>query len=222
LQFQLIGGTAPVFWNVTNPGVARIISNTGLLTAMAAGVTRVTAFDARGVMYTSGDITITGGSADRLSVTPQSANLIVGQTLQFAASGGTAPYTWMSTNTFVAGISSSGLLTAKAPGVVFVTVRDARGQSASTGLILVSSSGSTSTTDLTVLPDTAVLPRGGWMQFTASGGAGPYTWSVDDPDLGTISSTGFFQAGFLHTGQTTITVTDANGGTYTTGIIEVR
>ncbi|MGD8567913.1 MAG: Ig-like domain-containing protein [Gammaproteobacteria bacterium] len=222
LQFQLVGTSVPVFWNVTNPSVARIIANTGLLTALAPGVTRITAFDGNGNRYTTGDITISGGSVARLSVTPQSATLTVGQTLQFTASGGTTPYTWSTSNAFVATIDSNGLLTARAGGIVFVTVRDAGGQTASTGLILISSTSLSEPAALTVSPDTAIIPRGGWMQFSNSGGVSPYTWTVDDPDLGTISSSGFFQASFLRTGVTTITVTDSNGDSVTTGDIEIR
>lgn len=225
LNFTLVGATGGVYWSVSNLAVARIIANTGQLTAVAPGVTRVSAFDSSGKFYSSGDITVSGGALPaRLTLTPQTASIKVGETLQFTAEGGTPPYLWRTTNPFIASVNGSGLLTGITSGVVFVTVSDSRGQSASTSLILVNSTstGSTGSTGLNVTPTSAIVPRGGWMQFSVSGGNGPYTWSVSNPVVGTVNSIGFFQASFLVTGTTTITVKDYFGKTITTGTIEVR
>jgi hypothetical protein len=52
LQFNVSGGTAPYSWSVTNPTVASI-SNTGLLTALSYGFTKVVAEDADGIIDTT-------------------------------------------------------------------------------------------------------------------------------------------------------------------------
>jgi hypothetical protein len=57
-QFTVSGGTAPYTWSVTNPAVATI-STTGLLTATAAGFTKVSAQDNGGIIdQTDNDIEI--------------------------------------------------------------------------------------------------------------------------------------------------------------------
>ena len=220
LQFNVVGGRAPYFWSVTNPVAAKIVANTGLLTGLACGLTYVKAMDSNGMTIISGVITIQGSSTQQLSLTPNSGLLIIGQTLQFTASGGKTPYTWSSLNPSIASINTSGLLTAASSGVTTVTVRDANGITATTGQIFVSTSSGPS---LSILPETASVPRGGWLQFSVSGGVPPYFWRVSNPEVGAITLTsGFFQANYLKKGTTTVTATDANGNVAETGVIEVR
>jgi hypothetical protein len=72
--------------------------------------------------FTNGYITINAPPA--IAVSPNSALLAVGETQQFTVSGGTAPYTWSVSNPSVAGISTSGLLTANAVGFTKVQAQD--------------------------------------------------------------------------------------------------
>jgi subtilisin family serine protease len=221
LQFSLVGARVN-YWQVTNPLVASINSYTGLLTALRPGVTKVKVIDVYGKTYTSDDITIEGTVTQPLSITPNFAQVTVGESITFKASGGTGPYKWSSLNTVVATIDENGVLETKASGITAVSVQDAAGRTASSGLILVSPS-SNNTQTLSILPETAIVPRGGWLQFSAQGGVAPYTWSVENTDLGTITATsGFFQANFLYTGTTKVMVTDANGDVVESGEIEIR
>ena len=50
---------------------------------------------------------------------------------------------------------------------------------------------------------------GGSLQFTASGGFAPYTWSVDNSAVASIDSNGLLTA--IAAGTVTVTATDANG-----------
>ena len=227
LQFSVNGGNGPYFWSTTNAAVARIVSNTGLLTAAAPGTTQVKVWDSLGASVTSGTITVNGTLPSRLAITPNTASLTVGDTAQFTASGGTQPYTWSSLNSTVASVNSNGLVTAKNTGYTSISVRDALGQSASTGLIFVTAGSTTpppgsGTSPITITPNTAVVPRGSIMLFTASGGRQPYSWNVSDSSIGTVGPTGYFQANYFKSGTTTITITDANGDKVTSGTIEVQ
>jgi hypothetical protein len=74
---------------------------------------------------------------------------------------------------------------------------------------------------ITVSPNTALLSVGETQQFTVSGGTAPYTWSVTNPAVATISPTGLLTA--TAAGFTKVSVQD-NGGIIdqTDGDIEIR
>ena len=210
-QFTVTGGTAPYTWSTGNTAVATIDAN-GLLTAVGAGVTQVTVTDAAGLSVSSGDITVRN-----ISVSPDTATVLVGDTLTFTASGGAAPYTWSVSDPSVADIDpATGVLTGLTPGVVTVTATDADGISGSSGEIVIS-------TDhvISITPYTATVRRFGTLQFTADGGQGPYTWSLSNPRAGTIDpQTGLFRAGRFPT-TTTVIATDADGHVGESGTITV-
>jgi len=69
-----------------------------------------------------------------LSISPNTGNLVAGETQQLTVNGGgIAPFTWSASNTDAASISQSGLMTANKRGVVKVTVNDSNGATASSG-----------------------------------------------------------------------------------------
>ncbi len=70
-----------------------------------------------------------------LNISPSTGNLLVGETLQFSASNGTAPYTWSVNNPALASIDGTGLLTAVSGGIVTVTSQDVFGGSGTSGNI---------------------------------------------------------------------------------------
>ncbi len=72
-----------------------------------------------------------------ITVSPSYATLIAGETLQFSASGGIAPHIWSTSNSIVATIDESGLLTAHRSGTVQVIATDQVGASGSSGNITV-------------------------------------------------------------------------------------
>jgi hypothetical protein len=215
LQFSVSGGTPPYQWGISNPYIARISTN-GLLTGLTAGTVTVAVRDATGTIDQTGIITVVAASSP-LQVTPSSAFLLVGQNLQFFASGGAAPYTWRVSNPLVANISASGMLTATAAGNTQVTVTDSNGVTVSTGNIFIQ--GSTAPQPLTVTPSTAQLAVGDTLQFTATGGTAPYTWSTFNTFVGSIDSNGVFTA--KGAGITSVQVRDARGATAGTSFVQV-
>lgn len=62
-----------------------------------------------------------------ISVNPTGGVILKGQTLQFGASGGTVPYTWNSSSTTTATISSTGLMTAVKEGFTNIKATDNKG-----------------------------------------------------------------------------------------------
>ena len=72
-----------------------------------------------------------------ITVSPNTATLVAGDTQQFNATGGIAPYTWSSSNNAVATINSSGMLTALKSGIIKVTATDNVGATGLSGNITV-------------------------------------------------------------------------------------
>ncbi|MGA2624160.1 MAG: cohesin domain-containing protein [Bacteroidota bacterium] len=70
-----------------------------------------------------------------ITIWPNEAQVTVGETYQFSVSGGTAPYTWSSTNPSVASIDSTGLLTGIGAGFCRVAAKDNAGVVDTTGQI---------------------------------------------------------------------------------------
>jgi len=75
--------------------------------------------------------------APDISISPADPELTNGDVLQFAASGGTPPYTWETDNSTVASIDNSGLLTTHQSGSVQVKVEDSEGFRDSTESLIV-------------------------------------------------------------------------------------
>lgn len=84
-----------------------------------------------------------------LDISPQTAGIISGSSLQFNISNGTGPFTWQSSDPSVASIDDNGLLTALKGGIVQVAATDANNASGASGDIIIYS------TELS-LPDTSL------------------------------------------------------------------
>lgn len=72
-----------------------------------------------------------------ITVTPNTATLVAGETRQFNAAGGITPYTWTTSDNTVAIVNSTGLLTALKSGVIRVTTTDNVGAAGSSGNITI-------------------------------------------------------------------------------------
>ena len=165
-------------------------------------------------------ITVTGGRLNaanaiaglvRVVVTPTNATLAAGNSQQYSATGGTAPYSWSVSDTNLASIDAGGLLTALAPGQVTVTATDSNN---------LSGTAEATITTVVASPDSASLRVDDTLQFSATGGTAPYSWSSSDSTIASIdAATGLLTA--LSVGTVQVTVFDANGFSDTTGNITV-
>jgi uncharacterized protein YjdB len=113
-----------VSWRSVDHNVATV-SAAGLITAGNAGHTIVFARAAADSMVAAGMLVTVNTPAVHVSIDPTSAQLVVGGTLQFAATVTNTTNTsvvWRSRNPSVATISPTGLLTAVAAGIAEVEV----------------------------------------------------------------------------------------------------
>lgn len=135
-----------VVWSSADAGVATV-DQTGKVTAMGAGTTSVKATAADGDTYATCVVTVstTAIPVTAVTVTPTIFSLLKGQVAQLT--NGTTPtdatnqnVTWSSSNTSVATVDASGLVTAVTPGTSVITVTSLDGVKTATSTVYVSTS----------------------------------------------------------------------------------
>jgi uncharacterized protein YjdB len=136
-----------VTWSSSAAAVATV-SGSGLVTAATVGTAKITA--TIGGQSGSSSITVGPAPVAAVSVTPTQASIGVGGTQQLAAKATSASgttvsgvtYTWSSSNSGMASVSSSGLVTGVAAGSATITV-SASGKTATANITVTGSTGST-------------------------------------------------------------------------------
>ena len=200
-----------VRWNSSNAAVGTV-SDAGLFSAVAVGSTTITA-TSEGASNTA-TMAVLPVPVASVSLTPTAGTLLVGQSLQLAASprdsiGGTLSgrdVTWSSSEASRATVSGTGLVTALSVGPVTISA---------------SSEGRTGTATLSVLPvpvasvivsaPSALVQIGQTLQLSAvtrdsAGGAlngRTIAWTSSDPTRASVSGSGVLTA--LTAGAATIT-----------------
>ncbi len=130
--------TTTVTWASSDTSVATIGVNTGLAIAVGAGMTNITAA-LGGVTSLATPVTVEAGTLESVAITPATAGVNVGATMQLNAygnyeiPGATNPFPtvladithevrWLSSNSSIASVSSSGVVTGVAAGTVTISV----------------------------------------------------------------------------------------------------
>ena len=114
-----------ITWNSSNTGVATV-DQSGNVTAKANGTTTITATTQNGYTAQCSITVIT--SITSLSVSPTSKTLNIGETVQLTGTKNPSTTSegtqWTSSNTSVATVSNSGLVTAKSAGTATITFKN--------------------------------------------------------------------------------------------------
>ena len=137
LQATITPSTANVnkeiTWKSDNTGIATVDGN-GKVTAVGNGTTKITATTANGKSASCTVVVIT--SITSLSVSPTSSTLEIGQTVQLIKnvnpSTTTEEVQWISSNTSVATVSTTGLVTARNAGIATITLKNSSGTKSAT------------------------------------------------------------------------------------------
>jgi 6-phosphogluconolactonase (cycloisomerase 2 family) len=163
--------TTSATWS-TGSGTIATINSSGLLTAVAAGTTTVSASSGS----VSGSVNLTvKPSLVSIAVTPGTPSIAAGLSQQFAATGTysdsstaviTSSVTWGSATTSVATINAAGLATSTAQGTTLITATSG----AVSGSVTLTVT-APALTSLAISPATATLQLGATtpMQFSATG-----------------------------------------------------
>ena len=203
-----------VAWSSNATSVATIDAN-GSVKGVAAGSATITA-TSEGKSATA-TITVRLVPVASVQVSPATAGIRVGQTLQLSATtkdsaGGTLTgrtVTWASSNANVASVNTSGLVTGKAAGSATITATsEGKSATATVTVTLVP------VASVVVSPTTATLPVGGTVQLavTLKDSAAnlltgrSVTWASSAPTVATVSQAGLV-TDVADGGATTITAT---------------
>lgn len=207
-----------VTWSVDKTAVATINQTTGLLTGVANGTVTVTATatDGSGKIGTAVISVITGVE----NITVSSANDVTtiekGKTLQMSAAVSPADatskaVTWSVSNTAIAYVSTTGMLTALNGGTVTVTAtaKDGTGIKGTMEITITVPLAS-----LTLSPSSAVIEAGDTRSLTAvfyptNTTNQTITWTSSDESVAAVDSNGAVTA--VKAGTARITATGHNG-----------
>jgi len=215
LQLQIQGGIAPYSLVSSDSAIANV-NNSGLVTAISAGSVSIAVQDNAGQSQQI-SITVAAVAAPPLQVSPTTVNLQVNQTQQLQAQGGVAPYNWTSSNSAIASVSISGLITAVSAGNASITLWDAEN---STQIVEVTVTALPVVNDpVTIIETDMIISIADQLQLSAVGGDQNYNWSSSNPVVADITTAGFLTA--FNPGFATMTVTDGQGASASI-TVEVR
>lgn len=182
-------------WTSSNTAVATI-TTTGLVTGVSIGSTTITYTNSNGCSNTM-TLNVVGNPAITGTL-----SACVGSTTQLSATGTpNASNPWTSSNTAVATVSNTGLVTGVSTGTATITFTNA------------SSCQSTAVVTINPLPSitgTLTVCAGATTQLTGSPTASATNpWTSSNTAVATVSNTGLVNG--IASGTTTITYTNSNG-----------
>lgn len=128
-----------VVWTSSNPKVASVVD--GTITGVRDGVTQITA-TAAGVTSSPCSVTVKSIRVSSVSISKTSTELTAGQAIKLEASIIPSDATnqtlfWSTSDSYVATVTSAGLVVAKNPGIATITVRSDDGDHTATCQVTV-------------------------------------------------------------------------------------
>ena len=204
-----------VTWTSSNTSVATVSSN-GLVTAKGRGTATITATTTDGSNLSASCTITVDQLATGISLSQTTANINKGETLQLTATvtpsnANNKTVTWTSSNTTIATVSNTGLVTAKAVGNATITATTADGSSLSASCQVTVNQPATG---ISINKTSATINNGETLQLTATVSPSnasnkSVTWTSSNTSVATVNSNGLVTA--KGRGSATITATTTDG-----------
>ena len=227
--------SANVSWASSVPAVATVGAS-GLVTAVAAGVTTITATATSGAKSVQGSASLTVTALPVLtsvSVSAPATTIVAGNTVQVTATPKdqngaaiAASVTYASSVAGVASVSASGLVTGLVAGSTTITATATSGATVVSSTVSITVTAAPVLTSISVSNPPASLSVGATTQLTASpkdqfGAAFSTTvsWSSSAPGVASVSSTGLVSG--VSAGTATITASATSGGVTVTAAAQI-
>jgi len=216
-----------VSWSTSNGSVATVNSS-GLVTGVATGTATITVTTVDGSRTATATVTVTVGVTS-VSLNVGTASLSIAQTVQLVATvlpgnASNKVVTWSTSNSGVATVNSSGLVTAVAGGVAVITVRTSDGSYTATTTVTVSVTVGVTVRSITLNKTIINIPRNATFQLVptvlpanATNKAVTYVSSL--PSIATVSPTGLIRG--VKRGTSVITVRTVDQGRTVTARVNV-
>ena len=210
--------TYTLTYKITDTSIATVSSN-GIVTGKCAGATDLKVMTDNG-KYDMCRVTVSEKKPTSIDI-PSSVSLEVGKTKTLTPtvvpSDATYTLSWSSSNTSVATVSQSGVVTAKATGATIITVRTDNGKSDDC-LVTVTQS-AVSPTSVSVTPTSLSLEVNQTANLTAtvypSNATTSLTWSSSNTNVAKVSSGKVTAVG---AGSCVVTVKTSNGKSATCNV----
>jgi uncharacterized protein YjdB len=202
-----------VAWTTSDASIATV-SNAGVVTGVAIGVATVTA-TSEGKTATAA-LTVTASPVATVSIVPASATIGVGAQVALTATLKDAAgvmltgrnVSWNSNNALIATVSSTGVVTALAPGAIIISATS-EGRTGTVAVVVLARLAST----VTLTPTSATIVIGNTLQLSSqiTDPAGnllnnrPISFSSDNSAVAVVNAAGLVSA--LSEGTATITAT---------------
>ncbi|MBQ3095331.1 MAG: Ig-like domain-containing protein [Clostridia bacterium] len=211
--------TSKLVWESSDTSVA-VVDAMGKVTAVGVGSATITAkIEKKPEINASAAIIVveaTTGNSGQMSIVPSKIETEVGATTKLTANGGSGTYTWKSSNTAKATVTSNGIVSALSTGTVTITATDSSGKSATCKVTIYRAP-----TSITVSPVSALLAVKETKKFTASvypeDASKNINWYSSDTSVATVSSSGVVT--MLKEGTVTITAKSAYNSVMATATV---
>lgn len=216
-----------VKWSSADETVAKSLGG-GVFSLLKAGTVKVRVTAVDGGAFSESDVTVTAPAVAVTGVTisPTTAALKVGGPTQqltptvAPANATNKAVTYQSSNTAVATVNASGVVTAVGNGTANITVTTADGNKTAVCAVTVT----TAVTGVTIAPKTASIAVGATQQLTptvapASASNKAVTYQSSNTAVATVNASGLVTG--VAAGTATITVTTADGAKTDTAAITV-
>lgn len=204
-------GSSTITWESSDPSVAQLSTTTGAAVTVTAGKLGAASIVASSGGKTSPPIPVLVVSPDPLVITPGSASLEVGATLQLQVETSPGSIAWQSSDPAIASVDQNGLvrgLQAREDNPVTITATSGSGPTQRAGTARIT---------VTVAPPLVITQQPGpgcviVGQTVTLGVASPpaaVTWASDNPTVATVNPASGVVTG-QSAGQATLRATSAN------------